>query len=289
MSDSPRVSVVVPVRNAENTIADCLESILKLEYPAAAFEVVVAENASTDRTMTVLERYSHRVRIVHEPRRGSSAARNAGVRQARGALVAFTDADCTVHPAWLAKLVPQLADASVGLVGGSVLAQRPCNRVERYGEVIHDHERAITGTDPPYVLGGNCAARRETLQTVGGFDPAYPRSQDSDLSFRLHRAGYRLVFERDAIAYHRNESTLPGLFREGFQHGFWSVRLFKAHRPLLNGRPLVSMRPYRELARKLARSVRGPERFEATCASAFLAGKRAGKIVGSVRFRSPQL
>lgn len=288
MTSPPNASVVVPVYNGQSTIADCLDSLRRLDYPRDAFEVVVVDNASTDRTPAILERYAPHVRVVHEPRRGRSQARNAGVRHARGDVVAFTDADCTLHPAWLRRIVVPLDDETVGMVGGTVLARRPCNYVERYGEVIHDHEGAIT-RDPPHVLGGNCAARRSTVEAIGGFDPAFPRSQDADLAFRLFRAGYRLVFEREAVAYHRNESTLRGLFREGFQHGFWSVPLFQAHRALVPGRARPSRRASRELARALSRAVRGPGRAEAACASAFLAGKRAGKAAGSARFPSPRL
>jgi glycosyltransferase involved in cell wall biosynthesis len=289
MTGPLKASVVVPVYNGQATIADCLDSLLRLDYPSDACEVVVVDNGSTDRTPAILDRYAPHVRVVHESSRGRSQARNAGVRHARGDVVAFTDADCTLHADWLSRIVVPLADEAVGMVGGTVLARRPCNHVAKYGEVIHDHERAITKTDPPHVLGGNCAARRSTVEAIGGFDPSFSRSQDADFAFRLLRAGYRLVFERDAIAYHRNESTLPGLFREGFQHGFWSVPLFKAHRALAPGRRRLGLAPYRELAGALARSVRGPDRLEATCASAFLAGKRAGKAVGSARFLSAQL
>jgi cellulose synthase/poly-beta-1,6-N-acetylglucosamine synthase-like glycosyltransferase len=289
MTYPPNASVVVPVHNGQATIADCLHSLRQLRYPSDAYEIVVVENASTDRTPAILERYVPHVRVVHEPSRGRSQARNAGVRHARGDVVAFTDADCTLHPDWLSRIVVPLDDEAVGMVGGTVLARRPCNRVARYGEVIHDHERAITRTDPPHVLGGNCAARRATVEAMGGFDPSFPRSQDADFSFRLFRAGYRLVFAPEAVAYHRNESTLWGLFREGFQHGFWSVPLFKAHRTLVPGLSRLGTRPYRELAEALSRSVRGPDRLEATCASAFLAGKRAGKAAGSARFLSVQL
>jgi cellulose synthase/poly-beta-1,6-N-acetylglucosamine synthase-like glycosyltransferase len=289
MTGPPRVSVVVAVRNGEATIADCLDSLLALDYPGDPFEIVVVENCSTDRTPAILARYADRVRVVEEPRRGRSEARNTGVRHARGELVAFTDADCTVHRDWLRNLLPPLDDEAVGLVGGPVLARRPCNYVERYGEVIHDHERAITVRNPPHVLGANCAARRSTLEAVAGFDPAFPRSQDADLAFRLHRAGYRHAFEPGAIAYHRNESTLRGLFREGFQHGFWSVPLLDAHAALVPGRRRLGLGPYRQVAAAAWRSVAGPDRAQAACATAFLAGKQAGKVVGSARFRSLQL
>ena len=71
------------------------------------------------------------------------------------------------------------------MAGGPILAAQPCNYVERFGETIHDHERAITNSVSPYVITGNCAARKSTLEAIGGFDPAFPRAQDADLSFRL--------------------------------------------------------------------------------------------------------
>ena len=64
---------MVPVRNAAETIADCVDSLLALAYPSDGFEVVVVDNASTDRTPAILERYADRVRLLHEPSRGRLA------------------------------------------------------------------------------------------------------------------------------------------------------------------------------------------------------------------------
>ena len=258
MTRYPDVSVVVPVRNAADTIADCVDSLLALAYPSDGFEVLVVDNASTDRTPAILERYADRVRLLHEPSRGPSHARNAGVRHARGDVIAFTDADCRVDRSWLTEIVPAVRDEGVGMAGGRILAARPCNYVERFGETIHDHERAITTSMPPYVITANCAARKSTLEAIGGFDPAFPRSQDADLAFRLWGAGYRLVFVGGAIVYHRNERTLRGLMREGFQHGFWSVPLFERHRSLTDGGTRIDLSSYRKLAASLPRCVRWP-------------------------------
>lgn len=289
MSRAPDVSVVVPVRNAAGTIAECLDSVLALSYPSDAFEVVVVDNASTDGTPAILERYAGRVRLLHEPSRGPSPARNAGVRHARGDVIAFTDADCQVDPGWLTELVPAVRAEDVGMAGGRVLATQPCNYVERFGETIHDQERAITASAPPYVIAANCAARRSTLEAIGGFDPAFPRGQDADLSFRLGAAGHRLVFAGGATVYHRNEQTLRGLMREGFQHGFWFVPLLDTHRSFTRGIPRIDFGSYARLAVSLLRSALGPGRLEARCATAFQLGKAAGKAAGSVRFRTLRL
>jgi glycosyltransferase involved in cell wall biosynthesis len=282
----PEVSVVVPVRNAADTIADCVDSLLALDYPSDDFEVLVVDNASTDRTPAILERYAERVRVVYEPSRGRSHARNAGIRHARGDVIAFTDADCRVDPNWLTEIVPAVRGEDVGLVGGRVLAAQPSNYVARFGETIHDHERAITTSASPYVITANCAARKSTLEAVGGFDPAFPRAQDADISFRVAGAGYRLVFLEGAVVYHRNERTLRALMVKGFQHGFAAVRLFERHPSLVHRRRWVDLGPYRRLAASLPRCVRGPDRPQAMCVAAFELGKAAGKTIGAARFRT---
>jgi glycosyltransferase involved in cell wall biosynthesis len=288
LNRSPEVSVVVPVRNAEETIGDCVDSLLALAYPSGSFEVVVVDNASTDRTPAILERYAKRVRLLHEPSRGPSHARNTGIRHARGDVIAFTDADCRVDESWLAEIIPAIRDEGVGMAGGPILTEQPSNYVERFGEAIHDHERAITRSQPPYVITANGAARKSTLEAIGGFDPAFPRGQDADLSFRLWAAGYKLVFAAGAIVYHRNERTLRGLMGEGFVHGFWSVPLFERHRSLTRG-ARIGLGSYRRLGASLPRCVRGPDRPDAWCISAFELGKVAGKAVGSARFRTVRL
>ena len=287
MSGAPRAAVVVPVRNGQDTIADCLDSILRVDYPSEEVEVVAVDNASTDDTAAILARYEPRVRIVREPRIGPSPARNAGIWQTRAGVIAFTDADCTVAPEWLTALVSRLDDESVGLVGGAILSRRPFNYVESFGERIHDHARAITEQEPPYVIGMNCAARRSTLEAVAGFDEGFPRSQDVELSYRVLAAGYRLVYEAGAVVYHRNESTLPGLFREGFTHGYWSVPTLRRHSRLVGGR--TRPRGRGQWLRTVSSALREPANLEARCTAAFATGKKLGKLVGSARFRYLEL
>ncbi len=223
----PSVSVVLAASNAESTIAECLESLVALRYPRELLEIVVVDNGSSDGTRSILERLGDAVVVVEERRtRGPAAARNAGVRRARGDVIALTDVDCTVDPSWLAELVAPLADESVGIGGGSILARRPANGAELYGETIHDQSRAILEWKPPHVATGNWAARRTLFEVVGPFDEELLRRSDFEFSYRVVAAGFRLAFSPDAVVYHRNESTLAGLFSEGWvhgRHGFWAV------------------------------------------------------------------
>jgi GT2 family glycosyltransferase len=225
---SPSATVVVAAYNAASTIGDCLDSLAALRYPRELLEIIAVDNMSTDATRAEIHRRGGVV-LVQEATRGAAAARNAGIRRARGAVVAFTDADCTVDPDWLSELVGPLADPQVGIVGGRNLARRGANPAERFGEIIHEHYAAIHVWRPPYVISMNWASRRSVLLEAGLFDERFLRGQDVDLSYRIGRAGYRLAYQPTAIVYHRNERTLLGLAREGWQHGFHSVELRRVH------------------------------------------------------------
>lgn len=282
-----RVSVIVPARDAEATIGDCVDSLLAQTYPQEKIELIVVDNASTDATTHVLRQYDGRIRVVRERRRGAATARNAGIATARGDVAAFIDADCVADPDWLGSIVRPLGDPSVGIVGGAIRATRPCNFVERFGETVHDNRKSIEVFRPPYVITMNCAARLTVLRRLRLFDERFLRSQDVDLSYRAIRAGYRLVFREDAIVYHRHPRTLPALFRKGFQHGFHSVHVLKRHRALVAAsgyRRGIDGGAYRQIASTLVTVLRGPERGAALCDVVFNAGKRVGKACGSIRF-----
>lgn len=231
----PTVSIIVPVYNAQQTLTGCLDSLLRLDYPAERREVIVVENGSCDGTPEILGSYGPTITVIGEPRRGPAAARNAGLGQATGDVVAFTDADCVVDRHWLASILAPLEDPAVGAVGGRNLARRPCRPIAEFGERVHDHARAIQRVRPPYAITMNWASRRAVLDEVGGFNPDLERCSDVDMAYRLIQAGYRLVYEPTAVVYHHNRSTLRALIRQGYLHGYHGVRVSRLHSAFLSG------------------------------------------------------
>jgi len=281
----PMVTVIVPVLNGAATLAQCLESLQRLDYPVERREIVVVDNGSTDGTDRVLAASSREIIVEHEARRGPGAARNRGLARAAGDIVAFTDADCTVDPAWLRKLIVPLQDRGVGISGGAIHAAEPSNAVQRFGDNIHDHRDAIEVCRPPYAITMNWASRREVIQDAGGFDPRFRRCEDVDLAYRLQQHGYRLAFVPDAVVYHRHVATLSALFGKGFAHGLHSVHALKAHRAFVRpfGHRQVNPRSYVELAAACGRALRRAHRPAAACECAFNVGKKLGKVAGSIR------
>ncbi len=191
---SPLVSVVVPAWNAQETIEECVRSLLAQSYPRDRLEIIVVDNGSSDATRERLAPFEDSIAILSEATRGAAAARNAGIRHASGEIVAFTDSDCTVDEHWLTELVWPLSDLTVGVVGGPILARRPAGEAELFGEAIHDHAAAMLVCAPPYAVTMNWASRAEVLAEVGLFDEALRRAQDGDLAYRVLTAGYRLGY-----------------------------------------------------------------------------------------------
>jgi len=286
MSTLPAVSVISPAFNVERTVGDTVRSLLSQDYPADRLQIIVVDNASTDNTATILAPCAHRITVIREPRRGRAQARNAGLRIARNPVVAFIDADCTAAPDWLSHLVPRLEDPSVGVAGGKILAARPCNAIEEFGEWLHDHARSIETFKPPYAITPNWASRREVLEQLGGFDEQLRRTEDADLSYRMLEAGYRIVYEERAVVYQRNKSTRRALFCEGFDDAFDSVPAIARHAAFLRryGHRGFQFHRFRKVAANLARILTGRADQRLGLETLFEAGKCAGKICGSIRY-----
>jgi glycosyltransferase involved in cell wall biosynthesis len=226
---TPEVSVVVPVYNGERTIRSCIESILSSRSPVVAMELICVDNASTDGTLAELRSFGDAIRVVHAPKRGPGAARNAGLAAASGEFVAFTDADCTVAPGWLQSIVEPLRTGSPCVSGGRILARPEAGSVERFGELVHDHQKAIEVDAPPYLIGMNMACRRDRLLSIGGFDERWLRSEDVEIAYRLLMAGCVLVYCPEAVVFHRNRDTVFTLMREGFVHGQYTPAIRLAY------------------------------------------------------------
>ena len=252
LTNPPFVSVVVPVRDGESTIADCLDAILATDYPAEDREILVVDNGSSDGT--ALEIHARPVRYLYEPRRGVSNARNRGIAESRGEIISFVDADCIVEPQWLTEVVRAFDDPEVGCVAGDLQHVPPDSAAERQAaRMLGNWQRFAVASNPPYAITANASFRRDVLDEIGGFDPHMTRAQDVELGLRFQeRSGRRLAYAENATARHRNRTTALGFFRQqlGWAYGAGLVgRKFEA----MGGQPVTPPR-FREI-RQTARGL----------------------------------
>jgi peptidoglycan/xylan/chitin deacetylase (PgdA/CDA1 family)/2-polyprenyl-3-methyl-5-hydroxy-6-metoxy-1,4-benzoquinol methylase len=200
----PAVSVIVPAYNAAETIDKALASLAA--QGRVAWEAIVVDDGSTDGTAEIVRRRMKReprLRLIRQSQSGVSAARNAGVSEARGEWLCFLDADDWLAPRAFGELLALTRgdpEAAV-LVGGAA-------RVGERGELWDWDSRDLT--DPFAVLSTHCSiaihsalVRRSAVRELGGFDEALTSSEDWDLWQRLARAGRRFAQTRKRVAYYR--------------------------------------------------------------------------------------
>ncbi len=228
MIETPFVSVIVPARNSERTIGECVSSILRADYPPERREVIVVDNGSTDATAEIVGRYP--VRCVPELRRGPSAARNAGIASSRGEILAFVDSDCIATTGWLRALVRDFADEGIAAVAGEIVSFPPQTPAERYSALRKPRwQEPALNLSRPFAVTANVAFRRETFDRIGLFDPTLVRAQDKDLGWRFFDAGLKLAYSPDALVLHRHRRTARALFMQHAGWGYGAALLHRKH------------------------------------------------------------
>ena len=222
MSGLPRVSVVVPARNAAGDIDRLLAALERLDWPETQIETFVVDDGSSDDTRQRIAAHPHARLLPTETRKGPYAARNVGIGHATGDWIVFTDADCAPRPDWLRKLLADPIDSDVGAVAGEVLAletETPTQRfIEKRGFMKHavtlDHKAL------PCFSTANVAIRRDVLGQLRGFREDVLYFGDMELSWRMQLTlKRRLIFRPEAVVLHRHRRTVGALWRQAVQHG----------------------------------------------------------------------
>ena len=206
----PSASLVVAAYNEEAVIAGKVHNVLALDYPRDRLELIVASDGSTDRTVA-LARAAGADAVLDLPRGGKALAQDAGVAQAHGQIVVFSDANSLWAPEALRALVAPFADARVGYVCGQVRFTRPAGGSNeegaywRYEMAVRSLESRLGG-----ITAGNgaiYALRREH------HEPGDPYTGDLSLPFRMAKRGLRAVYASAALAEEPMVPTLEGEFR----------------------------------------------------------------------------
>ncbi|WP_298804299.1 glycosyltransferase [uncultured Pseudokineococcus sp.] len=283
----PSVSVVIPSLNGARTLPVQLEA-LERQRTSRSFEVLVADNGSTDDTAAVVAAHAARwpaVRLVDASvRTGSNVARNVGCREARGQFILLCDSDDEVHEEWLERMAKGLEDADG--VGGrlDLLALNP-----RYA-AVNPGEPPIAGvTTPlgflPRPIGANAGFRRSVWEELGGFDEDYARGGvETEFFWRLQLAGHTLVEVPEAVVSYRLRDSFRKSVKQMYIWGRQHVMLYRDFRGRgLTYSPretLVAWAALLPLVYKVARY-----RTHRTALGQQL-GYRIGRCVGSWKYRT---
>src|SRR5437868_5174302 len=225
----PRVSVVVCAYNAERTMDQCLASLAVLNYPD--YEVVVVNDGSRDRTLELAESYDY-CRIISQPNKGLSAARNVGAEAATGEIVAYTDSDCVADPDWLTYLVARMEAGNLVACGGPNFPPPEDDLVPAAVAVAPGGPTHVLISDEvaEHIAGCNMAFRRDVLLQLGGFDPVYRAAGDDvDICWRFQDAGYTIGFSPAAVVWHFRRNTVAAYCAQQRGYGKAEALVYAKH------------------------------------------------------------
>ncbi|MEB8387408.1 glycosyltransferase [Rhodobacteraceae bacterium KMM 6894] len=209
----PDITIVVPVRNRIDMLGDLLNSLIAQDFPPERMELIVVDGDSSEPVRETVEAVGQRapfaVRYLKvEDDRGPVSKRNLGVANARGAIIAFTDSDCRATPGWLRALTDPMNDPAVGFVSGPV-TYKPEQKKRFFSKLT-----AETLVEHPTYPTANVAYRRSLFLDMGGFDESLgvrdflgraTECGDTDLAWRIRKAGWNNVFAPGALILHEVE------------------------------------------------------------------------------------
>ena len=194
---SPQVSVIIPIYNGEQDLPDLLECLQSQTYPKEKVEYLLVNNNSQDNTAKIIEKATLEaqkiginLQAINENNIQSSyAARNQGIRQATGEILAFTDADCRPLKTWLQELVKPFVDEKIAIVVGEIKALPGDSFLEKYAENNSVLSQKFLLEHPflPYGQTANLGIRRIIFTKIGLFRPYLTTGGDADICWRIQQ------------------------------------------------------------------------------------------------------
>jgi glycosyltransferase involved in cell wall biosynthesis len=283
------LTIVIPVRNGGDMLRAQLDGLLAQTW-SGSWEIVVVDNGSTDGTVALVQdvaRAEPRVRVEQVGGvEGAGAVRNAGFELARGAAVAFCDADDVVGPAWVPAMGDALRDHDVVTGPLEVALLNPAWLVRTRGTPSQTEAPTFHGCFP-VMAAGNFGMKATVWKQLGGFDEQVLANEDTDLSLRAWQQHIDVFFAPDALVHYRYRQDASVLFRQGLRYG--TYRVLVARRARLAGVPDVPrFAGWRSWLIMLAWLRRVTTR-EGRASLAWVAGVRLGVARGCLRFRTVYL
>ena len=251
MSTHPLVSVVVPCRNEERHIAQCLDSILACDFPQERLEILVVDGCSDDGTRAILARYAERYARIHvldNPKRITPTALNIGVLAARGEIIMRMDAHVIYPASYISQLVGALEETGADNVGG-IIATLP-------GDDSATARAIAVGLSHPLGVGNSYfrvgsrerrwtdavsfgCYRRQVFERIGLFDEELVRNQDDEFDLRLIKHGGRVLLLPEVVSQYYARRSLRQVARMFYQYGYFKPLVAKKLGRIMTFRQLV--------------------------------------------------
>lgn len=236
---NPLVSVVVSAYNEEKVLAATVKSVLQSNYKN--LEIIIVNDGSKDTTGQVaadLAKRYKRVRAFDKQNGGKSAGLNFGIKHAEGEIIIGIDADTVFPVKTVENLVRHFVDPEVGAVAGNVKVGNVHNIITRWQMLdyiigIHIERNAQAALNSVLIVPGACGAWRKSVVLAAGGYKHVTLAEDFDLTLNVHRLGYKVLQDNDAISYTESPDTIKALTKQRFRWMYGTTQAFWKHRDMM--------------------------------------------------------
>ena len=222
----PFFSIIIPTYARPKQLAVCLESLVRLDYPRARFEVIVVDDGSDKPPETVVAQFHDRlnVTLLTQPHAGPATARNTGATQAKGEILAFTDDDCTPASNWLQTLAAHFSETPAYAIGGQTLNTVVNNLYSTASQMLIDYLCAYYNPETDrvcFLTSNNLALPVNSFHTIGNFDTTFrcAGAEDRELCDRWLYYGYSMIYSSELLVHHTHALTFRTFWRQHFNYG----------------------------------------------------------------------
>lgn len=226
----PSVTIIIPTYNDWNGLAVCLDALNDQSYPKKAYDIIVVNNNPENSLPSGFE-HAENVSFIHESKVGSYAARNTGLKLAKGQIIGFTDADCTPAKTWIKNAVDFLLEhENITRVAGPVaitLKSAKPTVIEKYNQLYSFPQEWLIGNTGGSVTA-NLFVRKSVFESVGGFDETVLSMGDKLWGMKAQAAGFPIAFVENVVVFHPARN-LKELISKEKRHGGAISHTLPAH------------------------------------------------------------
>jgi glycosyltransferase involved in cell wall biosynthesis len=267
--DQPFFSIIVPTFNRPFTLARCLQSLARLDYPRDRFEVIVVDDGSKSPAESAVSSFCNQLNItlITQPHGGPAIARNNGAKHARGQLLAFTDDDCTPAADWLKTIAVRLNGPPGNMIGGRTFNVLLHNPYSTASDLLIRYLYAYYNANPDrarFFTSNNLALPKDSFHRIGGFNMLFRRAGGEDREFceRWLRLGFRMAYAPEVLIYHAHPLGLHSFWRQQFNYGCGAFRFHQLRARLgLRHLKIEPLSFYVNMLRYPLSEIQGPKKY----------------------------
>lgn len=227
---NPKVSVIIPAYNAEKTLIKCLNSVLKQNYKN--YEVIVVDNSSTDKTKEIIKEFQKKnkeIRYIFESKKGRGVARNAGIKKAKGEIIAMTDSDCIVPENWIEELIKPLIFENEKIVMGfekDLINNYWTKNIQKANQRFFKEN--LNGDYISHLDTKNFAIKSNLMKKLL-FDSDLLAFEDYEFYLRLKKIA-KIRFNSRIKVGHNHKSSFMKTVMVNFERAYWTMKIYKKYK-----------------------------------------------------------